>query len=268
MAKKKKQKWYVVWKGRQPGIYTSWADCEAQIKGFSGAQFKGYESALIAQKLFDSAHYVVWHGRETGVYAGWTATRSHVTAFPDAEYRAFFSEKEAWEAFSNENGLDDKRKAPKIKARTLPDANIGRQIALIDNPPNPNTLSVDAACSGNPGLLEYRGVWTETGQEAFHKGPFRHGTNNVGEFLALVHGLALLKEQNSPIPIYSDSRIAINWVKIKWCRTNLDETPDNGGLFILIDRAEEWLKTNSYPNKVLKWDTAVWGEIPADFGRK
>ena len=39
-------------------------------------------------------------------------------------------------------------------------------------------------------------------------------------------------------------------------------------LFELIDRAENWLKTNHYSNKILKWDTPLWGEIPADFGRK
>ena len=268
MAKKKKQKWYVVWKGRTPGIYSSWAECEAQIKGYPAAQFKAYESPQIAQTLFNSAYYVVWHGRKTGVYHGWVATSPHITHFPDAEYRAFFTEQEAWEAYTNEEGTDETRKAPKIKNKTLPDANIGRQIALIDNPPITPSLAVDAACSGNPGTLEYRGVDTETKQQHFHQGPFPEGTNNIGEFLAIVHGLALLKRQNSDIPIYSDSKIAINWVKAKWCRTNLDQTENNTELFTLIDRAEQWLKNNTYPNKILKWDTPLWGEIPADFGRK
>ena len=143
-----------------------------------------------------------------------------------------------------------------------------KAVALIDNPPITPSLAVDAACSGNPGTLEYRGVDTETKQQHFHQGPFPEGTNNIGEFLAIVHGLALLKRQNSDIPIYSDSKIAINWVKAKWCRTNLDQTENNTELFTLIDRAEQWLKNNTYPNKILKWDTPLWGEIPADFGRK
>lgn len=266
--KKKKQKWYVVWKGRVPGIYTSWDECAAQVQGFPAAQYKSYESALIAQKLFESAWYVVWHGRETGVFHGWGVTRPLVENRPDAEYRAFFNEKEAWEAFSDEEGIDEKRKAPKVKSKLLPDAVAGQQIALLENPPIADSLAVDAACSGNPGLLEYRGVWTKSKEQLFHRGPFVHGTNNIGEFLALVHGLSLLQRQGSDMPIYSDSKIAIGWVKGKWCRTNLEETADNGDLFILIDRAEQWLKTNSYKTKILKWDTAAWGEIPADFGRK
>jgi ribonuclease HI len=130
------------------------------------------------------------------------------------------------------------------------------------------SLSVDAACSGNPGKMEYRGVYTKTGEEIFHQGPFVHGTNNIGEFLALVHGLAFLKQKNSNLPIYTDSQIAIGWVKAKRNQTKLIRTEENAGLFDLITRAETWLKQNEYTTTILKWETAVWGEVPADFGRK
>ncbi|MEM6724723.1 MAG: RNase H family protein, partial [Bacteroidota bacterium] len=131
-----------------------------------------------------------------------------------------------------------------------------------------HSLSVDAACSGNPGLMEYRGVDTKTGEEIFRMGPFQHGTNNVGEFLALVHGLALLKKQGLSMPIYSDSKIAMGWVAKKKCKTKLDRITVNEKLFQLIERAENWLKANTYNTTILKWDTKNWGEIPADFGRK
>ncbi|HZH70035.1 MAG TPA: RNase H family protein, partial [Flavobacteriaceae bacterium] len=127
---------------------------------------------------------------------------------------------------------------------------------------------VDAASSGNPGIMEYRGVDTQTGQELFHQGPFEQGTNNVGEFLALVHGLAYLKKINSDRLIYSDSRIAMGWVKAKTCRTKLKQTYKNRKIFELIIRAEHWLKSNTYTTKIVKWETKAWGEIPADFGRK
>ena len=126
----------------------------------------------------------------------------------------------------------------------------------------------DAACSGNPGDMEYRGVYTATGQEIFHIGPLKEGTNNVGEFLALVHGLALLQQKGSDLPIYSDSRNAISWVKKKKCKTLLARKPINEPIFDLIERAEKWLNTHTYTTQILKWETSVWGEIPADFGRK
>ncbi|GHU72832.1 hypothetical protein FACS189413_16480 [Bacteroidia bacterium] len=131
-----------------------------------------------------------------------------------------------------------------------------------------NSLSVDAACSGNPGIMEYRGVFTATKQEIFRMGPFKEGTNNIGEFLALVHGIALLKQQNSTIPVYSDSVSAMAWVRNKKAKTTLTPCAENQVLFDLIARAEKWLRSNTYSNAVLKWETRVWGEIPADFGRK
>lgn len=128
--------------------------------------------------------------------------------------------------------------------------------------------AVDAACSGNPGPMEYRGIDLATGAEIFHFGPI-HGTNNVGEFLAIVHALALLwKQGDTQKTIYSDSYNAILWVKKKQCKTKLKRTPQTEQLYQIISRAELWLKTHAYRNPVVKWETAEWGEIPADFGRK
>ena len=117
--------------------------------------------------------------------------------------------------------------------------------------------------------MEYKGVATSTGTELFLQGPYASGTNNVGEFLALVHGLAWLQKKKQPeIPIYSDSKIAISWVRQKKCKTKLPINEDTKVLFDLIKRAEIWLKTNPFKNPILKWETKAWGEIPADFGRK
>jgi ribonuclease HI len=116
--------------------------------------------------------------------------------------------------------------------------------------------------------MEYRGVDTQTGKVLFHKGPFERGTNNIGEFLALVHGLAHLKKEGSDRIIYSDSRIAMGWVRKKKCGTKLAPHSSNKILFELIARAESWLKDNTYKTPVVKWETKAWGEIPADFGRK
>jgi ribonuclease HI len=83
-----------------------------------------------------------------------------------------------------------------------------------------------------------------------------------------VHGLALLKQKNIQMPIYSDSVNAIGWVKKKQCKTKLERNEKTEELFKLIERAEKWLAQNTYTTQILKWDTKKWGEIPADFGRK
>ena len=128
-------------------------------------------------------------------------------------------------------------------------------------------IYTDGACSGNPGPMEYRGVHIASRQEVFHFGPTK-GTNNIGEFLAIVHGLALLKQKGFDMPIYSDSVNAISWVRQKKCKTKLPRTAETEELFKLIERAEKWLRENTYTTRILKWETKEWGEIPADFGRK
>jgi ribonuclease HI len=145
---------------------------------------------------------------------------------------------------------------------------VNKELLIKYGQPVKEALCVDAACSGNPGILEYRGVYPVTGQEIFRRGPFPEGTNNIGEFLAIVTGLAWLKRNNISLPLYSDSRNAILWVEQKSCKTKLPRNKKNEELFDLVDRAEEWLMNNSYSTRILKWETKAWGEIPADFGRK
>ena len=209
----KKQKYYVVWKGVSPGVYTSWTDCQLQIKGYDGALFKSFETKEEAEHAFASpAHYYV--------------------------------------------GAQNSKLKTQNSPKSLPEN--------FDM----NCVAVDAACSGNPGPMEYRGVYLLTGQEIFHFGPV-HGTNNIGEFLAIVHALALMKQKGICMTIYSDSRNALSWVKQKKCKTKLERTPKTEELFQMIERAENWLKTNNYSNgPILKWETEEWGEVPADFGRK
>ena len=209
-----KKKFYVVWKGRKPGVFTSWNVCKRQIDGFEGAQ-----------------------------------------------YKSFLSLEEA-EVASKKNYEDYKGKTTKKPTLSISEkAKFGSPIL--------ESISVDAACSGNPGKMEYRGVFTHNKKEIFKKGPYQKGTNNIGEFLALVHGIALLKsKEKEDIPIYSDSKIAMSWVKKKQCRTNIVFDASNKDLLELIKRAENWLKENTFKNPILKWETKAWGEIPADFGRK
>jgi ribonuclease HI len=206
-------------------------------------------------------YYVVWKGKETGVFSSWDKVKKLVQGFEGAQYKSFADKKEAETAFKkNYNHYKGKN----TKKPTLSAAEKAKYGLPIEN-----ALTVDAACSGNPGKMEYRGVLNYNKKEVFRKGPYKGGTNNIGEFLALVHGIALLKGKGlHKMPIYSDSKIAMSWVKKKQCRTNLVFDSSNKELLDLIKRAEKWLHENTYRNPILKWETKAWGEIPADFGRK
>jgi len=206
-----------------------------------------------------SKFYVVWVGLKPGIYKTWKECQAQITGFPNAKYKSFKSEAEAKEAFRGSAADFISKKS------TQPTQSFKNHLDKIDQ----NSICVDAACGGNPGLMEYRGVTTMTGEELFRIGPLKQGTNNVGEFLALVHALAFLKKLGrEEVAIYSDSRTAMAWVRNKKIKSTLKQTDQNKDIFILISRALTWLSKNSYKTKILKWDTANWGEIPADFGRK
>jgi ribonuclease HI len=204
-------------------------------------------------------YYVVWEGRTQGIFKDWETCSTQIKAYPNAKYKSFETLAEAEEAFANKpmNYITKKTKSNLQKSRGIP-------MGFIEE-----SLSVDAACSGNPGIMEYQGVYTKNKEVLFRGGPFPEATNNVGEFLALVHGLVFLAHHNKlRTPIYSDSMTAIAWVKKKKANTTLKLNADNELLIEKIEKAENWLSTNSFSNPILKWDTESWGEIPADFGRK
>ncbi|MEM7085865.1 MAG: ribonuclease H family protein [Bacteroidota bacterium] len=204
--------------------------------------------------------YVVWYGNPAGIFGSWKECQRSIKGVSGAQYKSFPTFAEAKVAYNKEYS-DYKGKNTKKKTLSK------EQLDKIGDP-NLYSIAVDAASSGNPGKMEYRGVDTQTHKQLFHQGPFNHGTNNIGEFLALVHGLAFLKQKKSDRMLYTDSKIAMGWVKKKKCNTKLVKSKKNAILFDLIARAENWLKENTYTTKIVKWETKAWGEIPADFGRK
>lgn len=213
-------------------------------------------------KKSKSKYYVVWVGQNPGIYNNWTDCQTQIKGFPNAKYKAFKSKEEAESAFGGSA-------ADHISSSSVSKKNPPKNFLEFESEIEKNSISVDAACSGNPGVMEYRAVDTYSGDEIFRMGPFKGGTNNVGEFLALIHALAYLQKlKDSEKIIYSDSRTALSWLRNKKVKTTLKQTSYNKDVFTLLNRAISWMKTNEVKNKVLKWDTERWGEIPADFGRK
>ena len=205
-------------------------------------------------------YYVVWEGLAPGVYDSWTECQLQIKGYPNAKYKSFSSRKLAEDAY---NGTSYEENIVRHATKPIINYEKFRHDIIEDS------IAVDAACSGNPGIMEYRGVWTTDGVEIFKVGTFQNSTNNVGEFLALVHGLAYLQKLGKPeTAIYSDSRTAISWVKKRKIKTKLKPNQANKDSFKLMTRGMKWLYENTYTNPILKWETRKWGEIPADFGRK
>lgn len=213
--------------------------------------------------MANKKYYVVWAGHDTGVFDNWEDCKLQVEHFPGARYKSFDSRLEAIEAYRG--NPDDYRKMFKgIAAHRASRPNYDAIPGIV-----PGSIAVDAACSRNPGPVEYQGVDVSTGRRLFHVGPMAGGSNNMGEFLAIIHALALLEKQGRPdVTIYTDSRTAMAWVRNRKAKTTIAPTPQNAYIRSLVARAEAWLQTHTPQNRILKWDTEHWGEIPADFGRK
>lgn len=211
------KKYYVVWVGREPGVYETWAECQEQTKGFSKARYKAFSNIQ-----FEEAMNIFKNGEEPPAQSIQT------------------------------NGV--KSPAPTTTSNTVSYPKGG--------------ISVDAACAGNPGEMEYKAVWIDTKELIFISELYPLGTNNIGEFLALVEALKYSKEQNQNYTIYTDSQTALAWLRNKKTKSTLERNEKTEKLWCKLDEAIEWLNKHSYSNPVLKWDTKAWGEIPADFGRK
>ena len=206
-------------------------------------------------------YYVVWKGKEPGIYSSWDDCLKQVSGFKNALYKSFPTEEAAKEAFAV--------KGEKIVFGTQKNNTAAKTPLHKSGHPVQDSIVVDAAWNSVQKDMEYQGILYKTGKRIFHLGPLANGTNNIGEFLAIVHALGYCKKHHLPnMPVYSDSRTAISWVRSKKCKTNLDDSPKTKHIFELIKRAEFWLENNEYSNPVLKWETSVWGENPADFGRK
>lgn len=209
-------------------------------------------------------YYVVWNGYHTGIFDNWEDCKEQVTGYPEARYKAYSDLEDATEAYR----------------RGAPDANADILRSIATHKPaefnydafpeiDLRAIAVDAACSGNPGPVEYRGVLVATGHELFRVGPLEGGTNNIGEYLALIHALASLDRQGRhDVTIYSDSVTAQAWVRTGIVKTTILRNPSNSRLMDILDRAKKWRATHLPSNPIRKWKTELWGEIPADFGRK
>ena len=222
-------------------MYSSWEACQEAVNGVSGAKYKSFKTQEEAEDAFEMGEEAYEEAKASDTSDASTSSKPSISRDSRESSNSNESSKPIRPAFNPQN----------LPAEVIREA-----------------IAVDAACSGNPGAMEYRGVYLADGKEIFHYGPV-HGTNNIGEFLALVHGLALLKQKGlDTMPIYSDSVNAQLWVRKHHCKTTLVRNDETEKLYQMIERAEAWLRNNTYRNPIIKWQTDKWGEIPADFGRK
>ena len=134
----KKPKYYVVRQGHNPGVYDNWNDCAEQVKGFSNARYKAFDTAEAAQQAF----------RE--------APEQHITSRATSEEKA--SKAALQKANTSLSALSTH--SPKERPILMPSPDVMEKVGF-------STVVVDAACAKNPGPMEYRGIYLGTGEEIF-----------------------------------------------------------------------------------------------------
>lgn len=220
--------------------------------------------------MYSKRYYVVWKGRVPGVYDNLDDAMEQVDDFPGAMFKSYDSPQAAAEAYRSSGRKEDKKDLGNLLLNSsrgnMPQS--GKPDYFSFPEIDLNGWAVDASCLGNPGRMEYRGVELMSGREIFRVGPFEKSTNNIGEFLAIVHALALMQKTGEKHTIYSDSVTGMAWVRNRKIKTQLSREPANEQCFKMMERALSWLNTHQYSAKILKWQTERWGEVPADFGRK
>ena len=199
--------------------------------------------------------YVVWVGTRPGIYETWDECKQQVDGYPNGRFKSFTTKENAEHAF-----LDGFEKHWGVKNQEIYMNHLDEIIL--------ESIVVDATCEGNPRPVGFRGYYLKEKRFVFDFKPVYYGTNNIGEFLAIVEALKYLKIINSNKVIYSDSKLAIYWVSIKKCYTDLPRNPQTESIFKYIDIALEWLLQNDYKNEILFWSNKKWGENPADYGKK
>ncbi len=206
-------------------------------------------------------YYAVWAWRQTGIFWTWEECKKSVEWYVWALYKSFSSHEECKVALRRPS-------AEYIGTTAKPGAPTESEKQKYGTPIM-ESISVDGAWNTISGWCEYQWVMTnDTETKILNGWPYADGTNNIVEFLGIVHALRYCKENELTLPIYTDSQTAISWVKAKNARTKQPRNAKNFELFRLLDQAVLWLKQNDYKNPILKWETKIWGEIPADFGRK
>ena len=124
-------------------------------------------------------------------------------------------------------------------------------------------IATDAAHSTKAGVTEYQGIDLTTGERVFYSN-LGNQTVNIGEFLAVVDAIKhIIETDYQPRVIYTDSMTAIAWFNAKRTASKKNNSA--------LKKAEIFLKAfaeDIADIKVLHWNNDLWGETPADLGRK
>ncbi|KAK6825172.1 hypothetical protein PG995_015238 [Apiospora arundinis] len=223
------EKFYAVRFGKSPGVYGTWAECQAQIVGFSGAKYKSFlnfddAEAFVAGENPSTAtdgtkqekFYAVAIGRDPGIYTDWDVAAEAIKGWKGPKYKKFDTRAEAVEyirTYGNEAGQLS------IKDESIePPAKKSRRSAA--NSSKTGTLHIytdgSSLSNGRTDAVAGVGVFFGAGdpRNISERLEGELQTNQRAELTAILRALEQVSDDQD-VRIFSDSNYSINCVT-KW----------------------------------------------------
>lgn len=187
------KKYYVVWQGRVPGIYSDWNSCKNQVDKFAGARYKSFPTLTEAEQAFKGVSNATGASSNASKSAGLNTTKKPASG-------------------ATPNGV--------IKTYTA---------AEISKLPMEVKIFTDGGCEPNPGqagsgMAVYR---NEQITELYYGLYTPMGTNNTAELNGLHQALLMAKAESDlgkSVAVFCDSKYsiqcvtqwAVGWEKKGW----------------------------------------------------
>jgi len=198
------------------------------------------------------SYYVVWQGHAPGIYQKWPDCRKQIENYPEPRYKKFESLDEANHAYRK--GIEHYRKrksGPQKMSRRAP--KFRRDSLLVHTKVQGESMQINA-------------TYLKNNQKIFFV-DFQRGNPEIGQFLATVKALKLLRKRSPTMPVYVPSLKVLNAINHKFLydpylgQRHIHD-PWHEKLRECMFAAINWLKRNDYQNPVLHWNSTYWGEPP------
>ena len=249
MQQPTKESFYAVSKGRKPGIYTTWKDCESQTKGFAGALFKKF-------KTFEEAvQFIAKQTIESPTACRKARVERMPSMLPFLKKKQECTEESATESVTGSvtDSATEVSQSNKTHIQTSGSAHTDRNESRGESSDQPHTLTVytDGACkcNGTRRASAGIGVFFGHGDPRNVSRPIsgHRQTNNVAELLAIICALETAAGSESvqsvkTIVVYSDSTYAIRCCTDYGEKTRQANYPDATPNVQLIKRAMGLIK--------------------------
>lgn len=250
----KTMKYYAVRNGRKNGVYTNWSDCESQVKGHSGSQFKSFKTQAEANSYMNGGSSTNSNSQKFSSNSykpsgSSESSKSHSSSHSYKPSNSYESSSHSLSSHGSSSRSSSRYSPYSTRSTTLSGESNHRPLLasgliLIDRPTNFNSskpveVYTDGASKNNQGAKQGKsaagyGVYYGPNDPRNYSGRVSgEQTNNRGELQAINHALVNAAKDvkcgkaghhkiitDSQYSIDSITKWSSNWEKNGWRTSN------------------------------------------------